>query len=131
MSDEVCTIENVGAVVKRVCVQHGKLQIRAGKSLAQRAAQKAARTLRSGSATPVRSGVYAAGFSSRKTMDSDDSVEYTVGNAGARASLVHLLEHGHQLFYFGRPTHTRTRAFPHIEPAFEAGAEVIRRASVS
>lgn len=131
MSDEVCTIEGFGETLRRVCIQHAKAQTRAGKAVVERAARKSAKTLREGSATPKDHGDYAKGFTSRKTADADDLVEYTVGNAGKEAPLVHLLEDGHELVFFGRPTGTRTRAFPHVAPAFEEGAEIIRRASVS
>lgn len=131
MSDEVCTIEGFGETLRRVCVQHARTQTRAGEAVVRRAAQKSAKVLRDGSATPRDRGEYAKGFTSRKTSSSDDIVEYTVGNAGREAPLVPLLENGHELVYFGRPTGTRTRAFPHVAPAFEEGADIIRRASVS
>lgn len=84
MSDEVYTIEGFGETLRRVCIQHAKAQTRAGKAVVERAARKSAKTLREGPATPRDHGDYAKGFTSRKTADADDLVEYTVGNAGRR-----------------------------------------------
>ena len=39
--------------------------------------------------------------------------------------LTHLLENGHHLVYFGRPTNTTTRAFPHWAKAEEKAVREI------
>lgn len=104
----------------------------ATEALVRKAASKSTKELRSGARTPKNEGDYASSFRMKRTAGGDgmETVEYTVGNADRRGNLTHLLEDGHELFYFGHPTDTRTRAFPHIAPAYELGAELIRKASV-
>lgn len=76
---------------------------------------------------PKDSGEYAKGWKS----DFKDGVEgpvATVHNAGRRASLSHLLEHGHEQFYMGNDLGYRYPGQPHIGPAYEkAAAEAIAR----
>lgn len=77
------------------------------------------------STAPQNTGKYAKSWRSRTTAESASSIHVTVYSP-SRYMLAHLLEHGHALRNGGR-----TRAFPHIAPAEEAGdkqleADIIR-----
>ena len=127
-----CSVDGFGEAIMSAMTFHVDGQRRATEALVRKAASTSAKELRSGARTPRRTGDYASSFRMKRTSGGDgmETVEYTVGNTGRRGNLTHLLEDGHQLFYYGHPTGTRTRAFPHIAPAYELGAELIRKASV-
>ena len=93
----------------------------------KKAVTKAGQTVRKEiqSGAPVKSGKYAKSWRTKKTKESSRALELTVYSP-SRYMLAHLLEHGHAKRGGGR-----TRAFPHIAPAEEAGekqleADIIR-----
>lgn len=90
----------------------------------QEAAKTTVKQLKSSS--PKKTGVYASSWIA--TVDDDDigHMSVTVHNK-RKYQLTHLLEKGHAKFIHGHPTGGRVRAYPHIEPAYEAGARVLRR----
>lgn len=67
--------------------------------------------------SPNHKGIYAAGWRC-ETDETDDHITVTVYNP-KHYQLTHLLEKGHELFFMGNDTGHRTRAFPHIAPAYE------------
>lgn len=67
-------------------------------------------------------GQYARGWRSKTEVGGDGHITGTVYNA-TDYQLTHLLEKGHELFYLGVDTGHRTRAYPHIEPAYETGKQ--------
>lgn len=77
--------------------------------------------------SPRRTGAYASGWRMRVEETGDGHVSGTVYQA-RKPGLTHLLEHGHEQFYMGHDTGHRSRAFPHIEPAYEVGAARLREA---
>lgn len=130
-NDVVTGIDGFGEALTSICMRHVAEQCEAMEKLVEKAAKKSASELRDGPLTPANTGTYAASFRAERTGgDALGSVEWTVGNVHRHGNLTHLLEHGHELFYHGRPTNKRTRAFPHILPAYVVGAEIIRQASV-
>lgn len=129
-NDVVVGVEGFGDELTSICMAHVAKQEAKMEELVRKAASKSASELRDGPLTPAETGEYAASFRSKRTDGGFGTVEYTVGNTNRHGNLTHLLEKGHQLFVHGRPTHKRTRAFPHIEPAYAVGAEIIRNASV-
>lgn len=130
-NDVVCGVDGFGDVLTSMCMQHVATQQQAMDKLVEKAAKKSASELRDGPLTPAESGTYAASFRSKRTGGGGGaSVEYTVGNVHRHGNLTHLLEKGHALFVHGHPTGKRTRAFPHIVPAYVVGAEIIRNATV-
>jgi len=64
---------------------------------------------------PRQTGAYAKSWTSKKTEENSTSVQYTVYSKN-KYQLAHLLENGHALRNGGR-----TKAYPHIAPAEEAG----------
>lgn len=85
--------------------------------------QKAAKTVQDQikATAPKRTGRYAKSWTSKKTKETSDSIEYTVHSRN-RYQLTHLLENGHAKRGGGR-----VRAIPHIAPAEAAGAEQLVR----
>lgn len=85
--------------------------------------QKAVKTVQEQikSSAPVRTGRYAKSWTSKKTKETSDSIEYTVHSKN-RYQLTHLLENGHAKRGGGR-----VRAIPHIAPAEAVGAEQLVR----
>lgn len=69
------------------------------------------------STAPKKTGKYAKSWTVKKTRETSDSIQIVVHSKN-RYQLAHLLEHGHVKRSGGR-----TRAFPHIAPAEQAGAE--------
>lgn len=70
---------------------------------------------------PRKTGRYAKSWTSKKTKETSDSIEYTVHSRG-RYMLTHLLENGHAKRGGGR-----VRAIPHIAPAEQAGIDQLTR----
>lgn len=95
----------------------------------RRDVRAAARTttdeLRNGALTPAVTGEYAAGWG-YETELGVGHVKVTVRNK-EKPGLTHLLEKGHEKFVSGVDTGERVRAYPHIEPAYEVGADRLRR----
>lgn len=69
------------------------------------------------STAPKKTGKYAKSWTVKKTRETSDSIQIVVHSKN-RYQLAHLLEHGHAKRNGGR-----TRAFPHIAPAEQAGTE--------
>ena len=69
------------------------------------------------STAPRKTGKYAKSWMVKKTRETSDSIQVVVHSRN-RYQLAHLLEHGHAKRGGGR-----TRAFPHIAPAEQAGTE--------
>ena len=89
----------------------------------KRNVSKAARTVRKRirETAPRLSGEYSKSWSTRKTEESSTSITYTV-HSRKRYRIAHLLEKGHAKRGGGR-----VKAFPHIAPAEEEGAEQLLR----
>ncbi len=73
------------------------------------------------STAPKKTGKYAKSWTVKKTKETSDSIQVVVHSKN-RYQLTHLLEHGHAKRGGGR-----TRAFPHIAPAEQAGADQLLR----
>ena len=85
--------------------------------------QKAGKTVKQQieSTAPRKTGKYAKSWAVKKTRETTDSIQLDVHSKN-RYQLTHLLEHGHAKRGGGR-----TRAFPHIAPAEQAGIEQLTR----
>ena len=73
------------------------------------------------STAPRKTGKYAKSWMVKKTRETSDSIQVVVHSKN-RYQLAHLLEHGHAKRGGGR-----TRAFPHIAPAEQAGTEQLMK----
>ena len=69
---------------------------------------------------PKKTGKYSKSWAVKKTRETSDSIQIVVHSK--RYQLTHLLEFGHAKRGGGR-----TRAFPHIAPAEQAGIEQLTR----
>ena len=130
VNDVVCGVDGFGEALTSICMSHVAEQEKNMDKLVEKAAKKSASELRDGPLTPAETGDYASSFRAKRGNCGEGTVEYEVGNTRKRGNLTHLLEFDHELFYHGRPTNKRTQAFPHIEPAFVVGSEIIRQATV-
>lgn len=76
-------------------------------------------------------GAYAAGWQVYRHGSELGEGHYSAVVANkAKPSLTHLVENGHVKYIFGRGPFGRVAEHKHIEPAYEAGAEVLRGVTV-
>lgn len=66
---------------------------------------------------------YAGGWVSEFSVSGDGHARAVVHNV-TQPGLTHLIEKGHELFYFGHDTGKRTRAKPYIEQGYEHAAPI-------
>ena len=113
MSNQKVSVDGLADAVMEGLEEYNKLATDKVKA----AVKKAGTTVRKeiSSTAPRRSGKYADSWRTKTTAESSTSMQVTVYSP-SRYMLAHLLEHGHALRNGGR-----TRAFPHIAPAEEAG----------
>lgn len=119
-------IEGFGEVVAQMAqevAEHDRDQLKRDVREACKATREAVQA-----GSPRRTGAYASGWRMRVEETGDGRISGAVYQA-KKPGLTHLLEHGHEQFYMGHDTGHRSRALPHIEPAYEAGAERLRGAS--
>ena len=123
MSGKKVSVEGLVDAVMEELTEYNKLAEGTMKKAVTKAGQTVRKEIQSGA--PVKSGKYAKSWRTKKTKESSRALEVTVYSP-SRYMLAHLLEHGHAKRGGGR-----TRAFPHIAPAEEAGekqleADIIR-----
>ena len=117
------SIDGLADAVMEELTEYNALAQETMKKAVTKAGQTVRKEIQSGA--PVRTGKYAKSWTAKKTRESSTRLEVTVYSP-SRYMLAHLLEHGHAQRNGGR-----TRAFPHIAPAEEAGekqleADIIR-----
>ena len=117
------SINDLADAVMEELTEYNKLAEETMKKAVTKAGQTVRKEIQAGA--PVKSGKYAKSWRTKKTKESSRALEITVYST-SRYMLAHLLEHGHAKRGGGR-----TRAFPHIAPAEEAGekqleADIIR-----
>ena len=120
---KIVSIDGLADAVMEELTEYNKLTEETRKKAVTKAGQTVRKEIQAGA--PVKSGKYAKSWKTKKTKESSRSLEVTVYSP-SRYMLAHLLEHGHAKRGGGR-----TRAFPHIAPAEEAGekqleADIIR-----
>ena len=117
------SIDGLADAVMEELTEYNALAQETMKKAVTKAGQTVRKEIQSGA--PVRTGKYAKSWTAKKTRESSTRLEVTTYSP-SRYMLAHLLEHGHAKRNGGR-----TRAFPHIAPAEEAGekqleADIIR-----
>ena len=120
---KIVSIDGLADAVMEELTEYNTLAQETMKKAVTKAGQTVRKEIQSGA--PVRTGKYAKSWTAKKTRESSTRLEVTVYSP-SRYMLAHLLEHGHAKRNGGR-----TRAFPHIAPAEEAGekqleADIIR-----
>lgn len=113
------SINGLADAVMEELTEYNKLAEETMKKAVTKAGQTVRKEIKAGA--PVRSGKYARSWKTKKTKESSRSLEVTVYSP-SRYMLAHLLEHGHAKRGGGR-----TRAFPHIAPAEEAGEKQLEQ----
>ena len=117
------SVNGLADAVMEELTEYNRLAEETMKKAVTKAGQTVRKEIQSGAL--VKSGKYAKSWRTKKTKESSRALEVTVYSP-SRYMLAHLLEHGHAKRGGGR-----TRAFPHIAPAEEAGekqleADIIR-----
>ena len=117
------SINGLADAVMEELTEYNKLAEDTMKKAVTKAGQTVRKEIQAGA--PIKSGKYAKSWRTKKTKETSRALEVTVYSP-SRYMLAHLLEHGHAKRGGGR-----TRAFPHIAPAEEAGekqleADIIR-----
>ena len=117
------SISGLADAVMEELTEYNRLAEETMKKAVTKAGQTVRKEIQAGA--PERSGKYTKSWRTKKTKESSRTLEVTVYSP-SRYMLAHLLEHGHAKRGGGR-----TRAFPHIAPAEEAGekqleADIIR-----
>ena len=118
MGMKVSTDGLADAVAKELA-EYSRLTTATMKKAVDKAGKNVRDRIKSGA--PVKTGKYAKSWRARKTKETSTALAVTVYSP-SRYMLAHLLEHGHAKRNGGR-----TRAFPHIAPAEEAGVEQLER----
>lgn len=117
------SIDGLADAVMEELAEYNRLAEETMKKAVTKAGQTVRKEIQAGAR--VKSGKYAKSWRTKNTKESSRVLEVTVYSP-SRYMLAHLLEHGHAKRGGGR-----TRAFPHIAPAEEAGekqleADIIR-----
>ena len=113
------SIEDLADAVMKELTEYNRLAEETMKQAVTKAGQTVRKEIQAGA--PVKSGKYTKSWRTKKTKESSRALEVTVYSP-SRYMLAHLLEHGHAKRGGGR-----TRAFPHIAPAEEAGEKQLEQ----
>lgn len=113
------SIDGLADAVMEELTEYNRLAEETMKKAVTKASQTVRKEIQAGA--PVKSGKYAKSWRTKKTKESSRILEVTVYSP-SRYMLAHLLEHGHAKRGGGR-----TRAFPHIAPAEEAGEKQLEQ----
>lgn len=112
-------IDDLADAVKEQLEEYKDLATEDMKTAIKETGDKVREIIANGEATPRKTGAYAKSWKSKVTDEGPLSIHVTVHSPN-RYRLTHLLEHGHAKRGGGR-----TRAFPHIAPAEEAGEKIL------
>ena len=119
MSVQTVRVDQLADAVMKGLEDYAKLATDDLKKDVQKAGKKVKEQIKS--TAPKRTGKYAKSWAVKKMRETSDSIQVVVHSRN-RYQLTHLLEFGHAKRGGGR-----TRAFPHIEPAEQAGMEQLMR----
>ncbi len=119
MSTQTVRIDQLADAVMKGMEEYAKLATDDLKKDVQKAGKKVKEQIES--TAPKKTGKYSKSWAVKKTKETSDSIQVVVHSKN-RYQLTHLLEFGHAKRGGGR-----TRAFPHIAPAEQAGMEQLMR----
>ena len=119
MSTQTVRIDQLADAVMKGLEEYAKLATDDLKKDVQKAGKKVKEQIES--TAPKKTGKYSKSWAVKKMRETSDSIQVVVHSKN-RYQLTHLLEFGHAKRGGGR-----TRAFPHIEPAEQAGMEQLMR----
>ena len=119
MSTQTVRIDQLADAVMKGLEEYAKLATDDLKKDVQNAGKKVKEQIES--TAPKKTGKYSKSWAVKKTKETSDSIQVVVHSKN-RYQLTHLLEFGHAKRGGGR-----TRAFPHIAPAEQAGMEQLMR----
>ena len=119
MSTQTVRIDQLADAVMKGLEEYAKLATDDLKKDVQKAGKKVKEQIER--TAPKKIGKYSKSWAVKKTKETSDSIQVVVHSKN-RYQLTHLLEFGHAKRGGGR-----TRAFPHIEPAEQAGMEQLMR----
>ena len=119
MSTQTVRIDQLADAVMKGLEEYAKLATDDLKKDVQKAGKKVKEQIEG--TAPKKTGRYSKSWAVKKTRETSDSIQVVVHSKN-RYQLTHLLEFGHAKRGGGR-----TRAFPHIEPAEQAGMEQMMR----
>ena len=117
--NQTVRIDQLAEAVMKGLEDYAKLATDDLKKDVQKAGKKVKEQIES--TAPKKTGKYAKSWAVKKVRETSDSIQVVV-HSRTRYQLTHLLEFGHAKRGGGR-----TRAFPHIEPAEQAGIEQLTR----
>jgi len=119
MSTQTVRIDQLADAVMKGLEEYAKLATDDLKKDVKKAGDTVKKQIES--TAPKKTGKYSKSWAVKKTKETSDSIQVVVHSKN-RYQLTHLLEFGHAKRGGGR-----TRAFPHIEPAEQAGMEQMMR----
>lgn len=119
MARDRCRVDQMADVIMEGLQEYADLAAEDMKAAVKKAGRKAKSDVQAGA--PVDTGKYKKSWTVKTTKENANAMEVTVHSKN-RYQLAHLLEFGHAKRGGGR-----TRAFPHIAPAEEAAAELLKR----
>ena len=119
MSTQTVRIDQLADAVMKGLEEYAKLATDDLKKDVQKAGKKVKEQIES--TAPKKTGKYSKSWAVKKTKETSDSIQVVVHSKN-RYQLTHLLEFGHAKRGGGR-----TRAFPHIAPAEQAGMDQLMR----
>ncbi len=119
MSTQTVRIDQLADAVMKGLEEYAKLATDDLKKDVQNAGKKVKEQIES--TAPKKTGKYSKSWAVKKTKETSDSIQVVVHSRN-RYQLTHLLEFGHAKRGGGR-----TRAFPHIAPAEQAGMDQLMR----
>ena len=117
--NQTVRIDQLADAVMKGLEEYAKLATDDLKKDVQKAGKKVKEQIES--TAPKKTGKYSKSWAVKKMRETSDSIQVVVHSKN-RYQLTHLLEFGHAKRGGGR-----TRAFPHIEPAEQAGMEQLMR----
>ena len=119
MSSESIKIDDLAKAVMKNLEEYKDLAADKLKKVVKRASKTVVTEISANA--PVKTGVYAKSWKTKTTEETPSSISITVYSP-KRYMLAHLLEKGHAKRGGGR-----VRAFPHIAPAEQKGAEQLQQ----